>query len=109
MEIEFHIEAGKVSATINQIQVQQQGKVLSFSASGTLSLADYFSQKGNGHDCSVSVQTVEGRIDIPIVENIIQITDETVSVSVPTEGQSLLNTIKKGDRFIFAIHRPKKD
>ena len=109
MDIEFRIEMEKVSSTINQIQVLEDGKVLSFSASGNLALSKYFSATGKGHDSSVSVQTLEGRVDIPIVENAVQITDETVKVNVPPEGHSLLNNIKMGDRFIFAIYRPKED
>ena len=107
IEIEFEIRQAKT--TIDLIQVLNEGARLSFSASGKLSLADYFGPGGDGRDRSVSIQTLEGRIDIPIAENAVCLTHDTVTVNVLPADRHILKNITEGTTFIFAIHRPAKD
>ena len=106
---EVHFEIEEARATINRIQNLQDGALLSFSASGTLSLADYFGPDGRGHDCTVSIQTTEGRVDIPVAGNTDSLTQDTITLNVPVSGRTILNNITTGTRFIFAIARPQKD
>ena len=105
-EIQFEIKQAK--ATIDLIQVLDEGAHLSFSASGSLSLADYFGPGGEGHESSVSIQTIEGRIDILIAASAVCLTHDTVTVKVPPTDRPILKNITEGTRFIFAIHRPAK-
>ncbi len=105
-EIEFEIKQAK--STINLIQVLDEGAHLSFSASGSLSLADYFGPGGEGRESSVSIQTTEGRIDILISASAVRLSHDTVTVKVPPKDRPILKNITEGTRFIFAIHRPAK-
>ena len=106
MTAEFEIKQAK--ATINLIQVLDEGAHLSFSASGSLSLADYFGPGGEGRESSVSIQTTEGRIDILISASAVRLSHDTVTVKVPPKDRPILKNITEGTRFIFAIHRPAK-
>lgn len=107
-KIEIQFELKETEATIDLIQVLDEGSHLLFSASGSLSLADYFGPGGDGHDSSVSIQTLEGRIDIRIAENAVCLTHDTVTVKVIPADRHILKNITEGTRFIFAIHRPAK-
>lgn len=106
IEIQYQLEQSK--ATIDRIQTLDDGAVLSFSASGSLSIADYFGAVGRGHDSTVSIQTTEGRVDIPIASNTISLTDDTITLNVPQDGRGIVNNIAEGTKFIFAIHRPSE-
>ena len=109
IRLQIHYEIEQTRARISHIQNLQNGELLSFGTDGNLSLADYFGPGGKGNDCTVSIQTVEGRFDIPVAGNTVVLTDDTITLSVPSSGRGILNNIDEGDRFIFAIHRPAKD
>ena len=96
-------------STIVQIRVLLDGAHLSFSVSGSLSLVDYFSSGGKGYNSTVSVQTTEGRLDIPVASSVVDLTHDTITLSVPSSERHILNNITAGTRFIFALHRPEKD
>lgn len=104
--IDGNLEIPGTGATVSQIRSLQDGEVLSFSVSGPLSLSQYFGQGGRGIDSTVSVQTTEGRVDIPIAENALSITDDTATLNVPPSGRAILKNIAAGTQFIFALHRP---
>ncbi len=106
LEVSFEIEG--THATIDRIGTLNDGELLSFSASGTLSLDDYFGIGGRGHECSVSIQTAEGRVDIPVASNTVSLTNDTITLKVPAAGRAILKKITSGTRLIFAIHRPKQ-
>ena len=103
--IDGNLDIPGTGATVSRIQVLQDGAILSFSVDGPLSLSEYFGPDGRGNDSTVSIQTTEGRVDIPVVENALSITEDTATVSIPTSGREILNNIAEGTRFIFALHR----
>lgn len=108
IKIEVNVEVEERRSTINEITKSQDGEFLSFSASGSLLLSDYFGPSGRGSDCTLSVQTTEGRVDIPIAGNTVCLKEDTITLKVPESGRHIVSGISEGDRFIFALHRPEK-
>ena len=109
MHVNIEVTLEPVKATVVEIAVPQEGALLSFRVRGNLSLVDYFGPKGKGADSIVAVQTLEGRVDIPVKDNIESIADDNIVLRVHEAGQSILQNITEGTRFIFAVARPKAD
>ena len=107
--LEGSLDIAGTGTTISRIRSLQDGEVLSFSVSGPLSLSRYFGPDGRGNDSTVSIQTIEGLVDIPVAENALSITDDTATLNVPASGRAILKNIAAGTRFIFALHRPAEN
>ena len=83
------------------------GEHLFLRAEGNRSLVDFFGPGGKGHDYTVHIQTDEGKVEIPVGSNTYYLTENTITLIVPSSGRHILNNIEEGTRFIFAMTRPK--
>ena len=101
----YIIEPSK--SRITGIRLLQDGKQLFFQVEGSLSLVDYYGPSGAGHDRSFWIQTVDGKVELPVASATDYLTEDSITFNVPPEGRQILRNINSGDRFIFAVTAPK--
>lgn len=98
-----------IRSRICGIRLLQDGKQILFEVQGKTSLVDFFGPGGKGHDNTFWIQSVEGKVELPVSSTTDYLTENTITLNVPPGGRQLLKNIKSGDRFILAVTKPATD
>ena len=102
----YEIESTK--SRITGIRRLQDGKQILFQVEGSKSLVDFFGPGGAGHDRSFWIQSVDGKVELPVASATDYLTEDSITFNVPPEGHQILRNISSGDRFIVAVTAPKR-
>ena len=94
---------------ICEIRLLLDGEQIFFRTEGNVSLVDFFGSGGKGFDYVFHIQTAEGVVALPVESNTAYLTDDSITLTVPSEGRPILKNIEQGTRFILALTRPKGD
>ena len=72
-----------------------------------LDIGAYFDTGGDGDDLTIYLQTLaDGEVSFPVAGNVDFNRANQVRFTLPLAGQTLLNNITDGDRWIFKLARP---
>lgn len=91
------------------IRLLQDGKQILFKVEGNTSLVDFFGAGGGGNDYTFWIQSLEGKVELPLASTTDYLTEDTITLNVPSEGRRILTNIAAGDRFIVAMTKPACD
>ena len=100
-------EVEPIKSRIIGIRRLRDGKQILFQFEGSRSIVDFFGLDGSGHDWSFWIQSVDGKVELPVASATDYLTEDSITFNVPPAGRQILENIRSGDRFIVAVTAPK--
>ena len=74
----------------------------------TFDISDYFDTGGDGNDLTIYLQTTTGgEVSFPVAGNVDTRNAGQVRFNLPADGQTLLDNLADGERWIFKLARPE--